>query len=159
MPGEFPGGCGISECYPIIPCLPSLPVRWRVTLGKDFCQFNMSVTHRLKRRFSVCGAVFTQFPALCSLSPMEVAEQKFFMLFCIWTCVSRKGSGTSQTCRVTLRAPFRDDPSSDEQSNRISFLCRQREKALLLQESLSQARLSSCCHLICLNPVEGGNGS
>lgn len=52
------------------------------------------------------------------------------------------GSGTSQTGRITLRAPFRDDPSSAEQSNRISFLCRQREKALLLQESLSQARLS-----------------
>lgn len=61
-----------------------------MTLGKDFCQFNMAVTHRLKRRFSIHGAAFTQFPALCSLSPVEVAEQKFFMLLCVWACVSGK---------------------------------------------------------------------
>lgn len=30
-----------------------------------------------------------------------------------------------------------------------------REKALLLHESLSQARLSYCCHLICFNPIGG----
>lgn len=36
------------------------------------------------------GAAFAQFSALWFLSPMEVAEQKFFMLFCIWTSVSGK---------------------------------------------------------------------
>lgn len=76
--------------------------------------------------------------------------------FVFWLLCLGNGSGTSQTCRITLRAPFRDDPSSTEQSNRISFLCRQ--KALLLQESLSQARLSYCCHLICFNQMEGGMG-
>lgn len=77
----------------------------------------------LRRSFSVCGAVFSQLPAGCTLAVMEVAGQKahFFTLVCSWAPAPGKWQGDFQCCGLTHRAPVRDNPSSTEQGNMASF--------------------------------------
>lgn len=63
---------------------------WKNTGG--FWLFNMAVTHRLRRSFSIRDAVFSRFPAGCSLTVMEVVDQKvcFFILVCNWVSLPGK---------------------------------------------------------------------